>query len=791
MELLAIFLAVLAAFVAIAFYYEHPRAEIPHGFSERRKLYVLHYIMNLGFGLATFLDKVGIVSEVHCLRVLMETIPPFEDKRLLIKDLRFERVKVRIYQPQTSRCSQRRGVLYFHGGVGRLGSIRAYERTCRYLARKSDSVVVSVGEKEMNEKMPRGPLPGCGSAKTLEFLPRYRLAPEHPFPAQFEDCLAATTHLLRTAQDHGVDPARVIICGDSSGGTLTAAVAQALVNRGDVPKLRAQILIYPFLQSVDFNLPSYQQNERVPILLKERTVILGLKYFNKDLSLISEVFKGSHVSEDLRLKYQKWVSPDYIPQEFKTRGYKPSPTHPSSEETHECYKSLFDPVFSPLLAEDNVVAQLPETFILTCEFDVLRDDGLLYKKRLEDHGIKVTWCHLQEGFHGTVFLAGFGGAIAFRSGIKGLKKIGKVLQKLRICNDLTVLRVALDGIPPWRDSQLLIKDLRVDEGRSALAPYWADLSFLASFSSLQEQCPDSQCLRFHSALGRNDLPWAYCRARAFERLCRYVAKKCNSVVVSVGYRLAPEHPYPGQYFDCLSATLYFMRNLEEYHVDPALIVISGDSCGANFATVICQILLNNPDLPKVRAQVLLYPGLQGLDFQLPSYQQNASVPMLFRKLVLYFCFRYLNKEPTVLEDVLQNCHVPESMRHKYKKWVSADLIPDEFKIRGYVPPKPTSYKPEVHEAIKEILALTFSPLLAEDSIICQLPEAYIVTCEFDVLRDDGLLYKKRLEDNGVRVTWYHSDSGFHGIVAFFGYGIFDFVSGKKIVDSMVNYINSL
>lgn len=131
------------------------------------------------------------------------------------------------------------------------------------------------------------------------------------------------------------------------------------------------------------------------------------------------------------------------------------------------------------------------------------------------------------------------------------------------------------------------------------------------------------------------------------------------------------------------------------------------------------------------------------------------------------------------------------MRHKYKKWVSADLIPDEFKIRGYVPPKRTSYKPEVHEAVKEILAITFSPLLAEDSIICQLPESFIVTCEFDVLRDDGLLYKKRLQDNGVQVTWYHSENGFHGILAFFGYGIFSFLSANKIMDSIVNYINSL
>ncbi|NXV82239.1 ADCL4 protein, partial [Atlantisia rogersi] len=264
----------------------------------------------------------------------------------------------------------------------------AYERMCRYMARKTNSVVVSVG---------------------------YRLAPKHPYPTQFEDCLTATVHFMRTAQDYGVDPARIIICGDSSGGTLTAAVAQAMGNRRDVPKLRAQILIYPFLQCMDFNLPSYQQNHGVPILLKERTVVLGLKYLNKDTSAVEAILKGSHVPEDLKPKYQKWVSPDYIPHEFKTRGYKPCTTHPFSKDVYTLIKPAFEPVFSPLLAEDSVIARLPEAFILTCEFDVLRDDGLLYKKRLEDHGIKVTWCHLQEGFHGTVFLAVMGGIAAFRS----------------------------------------------------------------------------------------------------------------------------------------------------------------------------------------------------------------------------------------------------------------------------------------------------------------------------------------------------------------------------------------
>uniref|UniRef100_A0A8C0HFQ3 Alpha/beta hydrolase fold-3 domain-containing protein n=1 Tax=Buteo japonicus TaxID=224669 RepID=A0A8C0HFQ3_9AVES len=321
-----------------------------------------------------------------------------------------------------------------------------------------------------------------------------------------------------------------------------------------------------------------------------------------------------------------------------------------------------------------------------------------------------------------------------------LLKPGKILEKLGICSDLSLLRVVLDGIPPRRDSKLLIKDLKVDE-----VP-------LRIYQPKQPPTGKRRgILYFHGGAGTFGS----------------ISKKSASFIFKTKSKPLYFYLQTWQYFDCLNATLYFMRNLEEYHVDPALIIISGDSCGANFATVICQILLNKRDLPKVRAQVLLYPGLQGLDFHLPSYQQNASVPLLFRKLVIYFCFRYLNKEPSVLEDVLQNCHVPESMKQKYKKWISADIIPDKFKIRGYVPQKTTSYKPEVHEAVKELLAITFSPLLAEDAIICQLPESYIVTCEFDVLRDDGLLYKKRLEDNGVQVTWYHSESGFHGILAFF------------------------
>ncbi|NWI98655.1 ADCL4 protein, partial [Crypturellus undulatus] len=251
----------------------------------------------------------------------------------------------------------------------------AYERTCRYLAKNSNSVFVSVG---------------------------YRLAPEYPYPTQFEDCLAATVHFMRIAEDYGVDPARVIICGDSSGGTLAAAVAQAMTNRKDLPALRAQILIYPFLQAVSFDLPSYEQNKGVPVLLRKRTLSLGLKYINKEQSLIDEILKGVQMPRDLESKYEKWLNPDNIPEAFKPRDYQQRKTKQFSEDRFRLLKPFLDPVFSPLLAEDAVIAQLPETFVLSCEFDVLRDDVLLYKKRLEDHGIKVTWCHLEQGFHGII-----------------------------------------------------------------------------------------------------------------------------------------------------------------------------------------------------------------------------------------------------------------------------------------------------------------------------------------------------------------------------------------------------
>ncbi|NWW83464.1 ADCL4 protein, partial [Climacteris rufus] len=298
-------------------------------------------------------------------------LPVLWDSQLCRKDLLLAGVPVRIYLPREPSASKRRGVVFLHGGCGIFGSIRSYERICQYIARKSDSVVLSVG---------------------------YHLAPEHGYPAQALECVGATVCFLRDAESYGVDPARVLVCGDSAGGTYAAIVCQELGRRTDIPRLRAQVLIYPFLQALNFHLPSHQQNAAVAFLSRERAVHFILKYLRKDCSLKEPILAGAHVPESTAWKYRKWINAEVIPEVFKA-GYKAPLPAPFAPQVHGEVRELLEPRFSPLLAEDAVLGGLPDTCIVTCEHDVLRDDGLLYKKRLEDNNVRVTWHHVQNGFH--------------------------------------------------------------------------------------------------------------------------------------------------------------------------------------------------------------------------------------------------------------------------------------------------------------------------------------------------------------------------------------------------------
>ncbi|XP_033012369.1 arylacetamide deacetylase-like 4 [Lacerta agilis] len=364
-----------------AIYYDLSRSKIPSGFDSPLKLRGLHCLAIMAFTVGKCLELLGVCRQVAFIRFLMNFWNPRADPSLSAKDLHFDGVPVRVYHPKAPSAAPRKGFVFFHGGAGMLGSIAFYEDVCSKIAKETDSVVVSVG---------------------------YRLSPEHLPPAQYMDCLAATIHLIQNAASHGVDPSKIIVGGDSVGGNYATVVAQKLVERSDLPKLRAQVLIYPSLQAMDYNLPSYQQNSSMPLLFRENIAYFGLKYIGKDPSLAGQILKGSHVPDSMRLKYGKWVSPDNLPERFKRRGYKQVPLAPFEPEVYRQLPEALEGHFSCLFADDSVIQKLPETLFVSDEYDIVRDDGLLYKKRLEDHGVKVTWFHVENGFHGMInFFKGF------------------------------------------------------------------------------------------------------------------------------------------------------------------------------------------------------------------------------------------------------------------------------------------------------------------------------------------------------------------------------------------------
>ncbi|XP_048354146.1 arylacetamide deacetylase-like 4 [Sphaerodactylus townsendi] len=354
-------------------YYALKKAPVPPESKDPIKLRVYHAVSLLVFRLGKIFEKLGICSQITFVRFVLNVSPAGNKSNLSIWDTKFEQVPVTIYQPNSPSTQPRKGLIYLHGGCGIFGSKRGYERVCRHLARKSDSVVVYV---------------------------EYRLAPEHRHPAQLLDCLTAATYFLKNSKDYGVDPNCIILAGESSGGALVAAICRELVKSSTTPKIRAQILIYPFLQIMDLSLPSHQQNHCGPGLTRMRAMKLGLLYIKGESQDVNIFINNAHVPEVMKTKYKKWISADCVPEEFKVRGYKPPLPVPFSKELYKQARLNDESMLSPILDEDAVIQQLPQTYLLTCEYDLIRDDGLLYKKRLEENNVALTWKHIKEGFHG-------------------------------------------------------------------------------------------------------------------------------------------------------------------------------------------------------------------------------------------------------------------------------------------------------------------------------------------------------------------------------------------------------
>ncbi|KAL1776785.1 arylacetamide deacetylase-like 4 [Sigmodon hispidus] len=352
--------------------------DVPPAIVHPMKFRILHYFFHLTMTWGNILEKMNICSMPYFFRSLQDSFVSKKNPGVFVKDLHFGTIPVRLFQPKTASSKPRKGIIFYHGGGAVLGSLDCYHNLCSFLARETDSVLLSVG---------------------------YRKLPYVRHPTSLLDCLNTTIYFLKSLKEYGVDPSRVVVCGDSIGGAAAVIVTQNLVGREDLPKIRAQVLMYPVLQTMFFQSPSNLQNANIPFLTKDFMMTCFCRYLSIDPSWKDAILTGATMPQSVWKKYEKWLSPDNIPKMFRNKYQKPEPSE-FNEAAYLEIRHTMNADASPLIADDKIIAQVPEAFVLTLQWDIIRDDGLLYKKRLEDQGVPVTWYHA-DGFHGcAIFFEG-------------------------------------------------------------------------------------------------------------------------------------------------------------------------------------------------------------------------------------------------------------------------------------------------------------------------------------------------------------------------------------------------
>ena len=127
-----------------------------------------------------------------------------------------------------------------------------------------------------------------------------------------------------------------------------------------------------------------------------------------------------------------------------------------------------------------------------------------------------------------------------------------------------------------------------------------------------------------------------------DEMCRTVCWGAGCSVLSVDYRLAPEHKFPAAPDDCLAATRWAAAHAGEFNADPARLVVAGDSAGGNLAAV-TALRLRDEGGPALRGQLLIYPVTDYHTPPTPSYLANAHGYLLTREMMIWFWRHYLNR----------------------------------------------------------------------------------------------------------------------------------------------------
>ena len=258
-------------------------------------------------------------------------------------------------------------------------------------------------------------------------------------------------------------------------------------------------------------------------------------------------------------------------------------------------------------------------------------------------------------------------------------------------------------------------DLPVEAGREmyrAMQPEAADIAV----GSVRDASADGVPVRIYRPSGDGPFPvtmmfhgggWVIGDLVTADCQSREVCNGANTLVVSVDYRLAPEHRFPAAAEDCYAATGWAARHAAEYGGDASRLAVAGDSAGGNLAAVVAQMARDQAG-PAIAFQLLVYPVTDGVNFNTASYHANGEGYLLTADSMQWFWNHYA---PSV-----------DDRRNPYA-----------------------------------------SPLLAND--LTNLPPALVMTAEFDPLRDEGEAYANALQAAGATVQLVRYDGFIHGFFA--------------------------
>ena len=223
-------------------------------------------------------------------------------------------------------------------------------------------------------------------------------------------------------------------------------------------------------------------------------------------------------------------------------------------------------------------------------------------------------------------------------------------------------------------------------------------------------------LRIYTPAGSGPFPllmyfhgggWVLCNLDTHDALCRDLCLGSGCIVISVDYRLAPDHKFPAALDDGVAATRWAVAHANALNADAGRVAVSGDSAGGNLAAV-TALRLRDESGPRLLAQLLVYPITAYHTPATPSYIANADGYFLTRKGMIWFWDHYLQSSADALN-----------------AWAA--------------------------------------PMAARDH--SRLPAALVITAEYDPLRDEGRLYAEKLRAAGVATKLSDYPGMVHG---FFG-----------------------